>query len=282
MKVTNIDLYKYFGWDRPSKSAKGILHGIFFDEETDEFDKKRVHPMMLIFPGGGYLQISHRESIPPCLAFLRYGYNCFYLEYSTAPKDRYPTQLIEAMMALTYLYKKAKDMNSDPNKIVACGFSAGAHLAGLLATATEVERGLFYPLDKCGAHLKGIIYSYPVVVENGCANSVDNLLGENHIKKNYSLLNRLDGYDLPSFIWTGEKDTTVDPDENAKALHKELLKIKVPTELVLFPNADHGYSTGDVTTYSLKDSDIEKRKEVVSWVEKAAEFLMKNGAGLSR
>ncbi len=282
MKVTNIDLYKYFGWDKPSKSAKGILHGIFFDQETDEVDKKRVHPMMLVFPGGGYLNISHKEATPPCLAFLQYGYNCFYLEYSNAPKDHYPTQLLEAMMALTYLYKKAKDLNSDPNKIVACGFSAGAHLAGLLATAQKEERDMFYPLDKCGAHLKGIIYSYPVVTENDSTNSIANLLGEHHIKSNFSLLKRLDAYDLPSFIWAGEKDSLVDTNVHAKALYEAISKKKVPSELLLFPNADHGYSTGDVNTYSLKDGDITQRKEATSWVEQAAEFLAKNGAGLSR
>ncbi len=282
MKVTNIDLYKYFGWEKPNKSAKGILHGIFFDQDSDEFDKKRLHPMMLVFPGGAYMQISHRESTPPCLAFLRYGFNTFYLEYSTAPKNTYPTQLVEAMMALTYLYKKAKDMNSDPNKIVACGFSAGGHLAGLLATASKEERDLFYPLDKCGAKLKGIIYSYPVVNENTGSNSVGNLLGEHHIKSNFSLLNRLDEYNLPSFIWGGEKDNVVELESNGKALYEAIIKKSVPAEFLSFPNAKHGYSTGDVNTYSLKDADIKERKEVVSWVEKSAEFLNKNGVTLNR
>lgn len=280
MKVTNIDLYKYFGWPKPSKTAKGILHGIFFDEESDEFDKKRVHPMMLIFPGGAYTQISHRESVAPCLSFLTYGYNCFYLEYSLAPKNTYPTQLVEAMMALTYLYKKAKDMNSDPNKIVACGFSAGAHLAGLLASVTKEERDLFYPLDKCGASLKAIIYSYPVVTEEN--QSVTNLLGGHDVASNFSLLNRLDGYNIPTFIWAGEKDDVVDPNTNAKALYNSIKNLKIPTESLFFPNAKHGYSTGDVNTYSLKDDDIEARKEVASWVKEAADFLTKCGAGLNR
>ena len=127
MKVTNIDLYKYFNWPKPNKATKGILHGIFFDKETDgdlEVNKKRLRPMMLIFPGGAYTSVSQREATPVCVSFLKYGFNCFYLEYSTAPKNRYPTMLIEAMMALTYLYKKAKDFYSDPNKITLCGFSA--------------------------------------------------------------------------------------------------------------------------------------------------------------
>ena len=78
MKVTNIDLYKYFNWPKPNKAAKGILHGIFFDKETDgdlEVNKKRLRPMMLIFPGGAYTSVSQRREFLSVSCSFFYCYN---------------------------------------------------------------------------------------------------------------------------------------------------------------------------------------------------------------
>ncbi len=284
MKVTNIDLYKYFGWEKPNKTAKGILHGIFFDKETDgdlEINKKRLRPIMLIFPGGGYLSVSQKEGTPACVSFLRYGYNSFYLEYSNAPKNTYPTMLIEAMMALTYLYKKAKDFNSDPNKISVCGFSAGGHLAGLLATSSKEERELFYPLDKCGAHLNALVLAYPALNEEENAGTLDNLLGKTFPnKKAFSILNRIDSSFPPTYIWATSDDEIVNSKTNAEALKKLLDNKHIENECHIFPHGKHGLGTGDINTYSTKEKDIADRLSISSWVEEANDFLVKVGAGL--
>lgn len=284
MKVTNIDLYKYFGWPKPNKYAKGILHGIFFDHELDdtELNKKRLHPMMLILPGGSYQFVSQREGVPTCISFLKYGYNTFYLEYSVAPKNKYPTMLIEGIMAITYLYKKAKDMYSDPNKISVCGYSAGGHLAGMLCSLTKEERELFYPYDKCGAHLKAAILSYPVVKDETAGHSLNNLLGEDFPnKKAFDLVNRADKSFVPTYMWATAEDTVVVPKDNAERLHNKLDELKVPNKYHLYPRGGHGLATGDINTYLSNDSIIDIRKEISSWVEEAAAFLDSVGAGLS-
>ncbi len=284
MKVTNIDLYKYFGWDKPNKYAKGILHGIFFDKEMDgdlSVNKKRLRPIMLIFPGGGYSFVSQKEGSPACVSFLKYGYNSFYLEYSNAPKNAYPTMLIEAMMALTYLYKKAKDFDSDPEKITVCGFSAGGHLAGLLASATKEEKELFYPLDKCGAHLKAAIFAYPALNEEENGGTLDNLLGKDFPnKKAYSILNRVGSSFPPSYIWATSEDEIVNPKTNAEALKSVLDSKNIENFCHIYPKGKHGYSTGDINTYNTKDKGIEERSSIRGWVEEAASFLSKVGAGL--
>ena len=285
MKVTNIDLYKYFNWPKPNKAAKGILHGIFFDKETDgdlEVNKKRLRPMMLIFPGGAYTSVSQREATPVCVSFLKYGFNCFYLEYSTAPKNRYPTMLIEAMMALTYLYKKAKDFYSDPNKITLCGFSAGGHLAGMLCSLQKEERELFYPLDKCGAHAKAAIFSYPALTEDTNGGTINNLLGEDFPNKAaFSIINRAREDFLPSFIWATKEDSCVNPYTNAEALKKKLDSYHVPNEFVLFPKGNHGLSTCDINTQASLNAYDELSDAVGTWVRKANDFLLEIGAGLT-
>lgn len=285
MKVTNIDLYKYFNWPKPNKAAKGILHGIFFDKETDgdcDVNKKRLRPMMLIFPGGSYSFVSQREGTPVCVSFLKYGFNCFYLEYSVAPKNRYPSMLIEAMMALTYLYKKAKDFHSDPNKIALCGFSAGGHLAGMLSSLSKEERELFYPLDKSGAHAKAAIFAYPALNEEDNAGTLNNLLGEEFPnKKEFSIINRATKDFLPSFIWATAEDDLVNPYTNAEALHKKLDALDIPNEFLLFPKGGHGLSTSDVNTEPSSLAYDELSNTVGTWVRKANDFLIQVDAALT-
>lgn len=283
MKVTNIDLYKYFGWPKPNKYAKGILHGIFFDHDLDDTEMcpKRLHPIMLVIPGGGYHFVSQREANPVALAFLRHGFNAFWLDYSIAPKNKYPTMLVEAMMALTYLYKKAESMHSDPEKITVSGFSAGGHLAGMLASLSEEEKQLFYPYGKCGAHLRSVVLGYPVVMDDTEGVSIRNLAGpEDPNPSRFCITNRDLSSFPPCFIWTTKEDTVVDPTTNAQALKDALDRNGVKCQLVLYPRGVHGLSTGDENTYLDHWEDINIRKEVFGWPELAVEFINSVGGGI--
>ena len=245
MKVTNIDLYKYFGWPKPNKYAKGILHGIFFDHELDDTEMcpKRLHPIMLVIPGGGYHFVSQREANPVALAFLRHGFNAFWLDYS--------------------------------------GFSAGGHLAGMLASLSEEEKQLFYPYGKCGAHLRSVVLGYPVVMDDTEGVSIRNLAGpEDPNPSRFCITNRDLSSFPPCFIWTTKEDTVVDPTTNAQALKDALDHNGVKCQLVLYPRGVHGLSTGDENTYLDHWKDINIRKEVFGWPELAVEFINSVGGGI--
>lgn len=285
MKVTNIDLYKYFNEPRPNKKARGMLHGLFFDHDLDdkEMCPKRVHPMMLVIPGGGYCMVSRREANPVCLAFAREGFNCFWLDYSVAPDNYYPTALCEAMMALTYLYKKAKHFNSDPKAIAVSGFSAGGHLAGLLGTLSDEEKSLFPPLQKCEAKVAALVLGYPVVgpLEPDCSSQYfAYLVGPTDPNPNrMSLLRRLDHGVPPSYVWATEEDTVVPPKTNAEVFVNALKQKKVPCQYHLFQHGAHGLSTCDPNTY-LMQQDHQAADEARGWVEEAAQFLASVGVGI--
>jgi hypothetical protein len=52
MKTEKIDLYGYFGINRPS-GASGYLNA-YIIERSEEFSKNRIRPAMLVIAGGGY------------------------------------------------------------------------------------------------------------------------------------------------------------------------------------------------------------------------------------
>ena len=101
MQQKLVDLYKYFGLDRPQGGA-GYL-SCYIQQTMAAISPGRLRPAALIIPGGGYGHVSAREGEPVALRFLAKGYSTFVLEYSVAPA-KYPVQLQEAAMAMAYTY----------------------------------------------------------------------------------------------------------------------------------------------------------------------------------
>ena len=285
MKTTNIDLYAYFGLPR-EKNAKGYLHGLFFDQENPRVLQigKRLRPMVLIIPGGGYHWVSYREGEPVALRFLQKGYNAFWLEYSTDEDGVcHPTQLKEAMMALLYIYKKAASFFSDPEQIAVIGFSAGGHLAGMLASRTQDEKVLVPQYLKVEPRIKACCFSYPVVTSQGKSQGSQYtfmfLTGNNkYLEKEVSLENRVTKDFPPSFIWTTAEDTTIEP-QQSEYLSKCLTAKGVKNKCIVYPHGAHGTASGDINSFN-----AEKLKSIpaenATWVDEAAEFFKSCGLAI--
>ena len=84
---------------------------------------------MLICPGGGYHFRSDREASRVALRMCGMGFHACVLRYSIAP-ETFPTALWELASSVAWLREHAEEYHIDEKKIVVCGFSAGAHLAG--------------------------------------------------------------------------------------------------------------------------------------------------------
>ena len=131
MIYKTIDLYKEFGVERGDNKA-GYLT-VYANENSHEINESRKYPCMLVMPGGAYLYVSDREKEPIALRYFAAGYNAYVLNYSVEP-SRYPTQLIEAAMAMAYIRRNAEELHNDSAHVAAIGFSAGGHLCGCLGT----------------------------------------------------------------------------------------------------------------------------------------------------
>ena len=100
-----------------------------FAKPTDE---KR--PAMLVFPGGGFLQLADSEAEPICRYYDAHGYQTFLVRYSIGEPAKYPFMLQEVSRAVWHIRSNAHRYGVDPDKLVLCGFSAGAHLIVMYAT----------------------------------------------------------------------------------------------------------------------------------------------------
>lgn len=284
MTIEKIDLYEYFGVERP-QGAKGYLT-TYVRYCSPEFCIGRLRPAMLVIPGGGYQIVSDREGEPVAMDYLEKGYNAFILDYSVNPV-RYPAQLIEACMAMAYIRENAERYAIDNNHVAAIGFSAGGHLCGMLATITE-EKVVKDVLGERGVNCKpdAVVLSYPVIKygENMHKGSFDNLCGDDESLKEYlSLEKRVNKDSSPAFIWCSANDNCV-PSENSLVMAEVYKKYNIPFELHVFRDAVHGVSiaTKEIIAGNYSKELISKyvSAHVAKWVELSTEFLSELGFGI--
>lgn len=233
-----IDLYKNYKIDRCG--ANGGYLAVYVRTDSVEI-KKRVHPAMLVIPGGAYNMLSDREGEPVAMKYLNNGFCSFVLSYST--KTKYPVPLIEAMLAMLFIRDNAGKYNIDKNQVCAIGFSAGGHLAGLLSTVKEDEAAL---IGKTIKQIKpdATILAYPVVTtgEYTHACTRDNITGkELALYDKLSVEKRVDKNASPAFILHTFEDKGV-PAENSLLLATAYRRANVPFALHIFEHGGHGLS----------------------------------------
>ncbi|EDM28841.1 acetyl esterase family enzyme [Lentisphaera araneosa HTCC2155] len=228
---------------------------------------------VLVLPGGGYGFCSEQEGDPVAAWFNSMGMSAFVLDYSVEP-CRYPQPLNDARRAMQYIRTHAKKFNIDPNRVGVIGFSAGGHLAASLCNLhDEANIELSDELEAVSARPDLCILSYPVIswgefVHEG---SRGNLLGENPgeaLLDHTSMENAVKPSTPPTFLWHTAEDEPV-PVENSYLYAMALQKNKVPHELHVYPDGEHGVGLGMI--------DYRRDAHYSQWRHSCEKWLLKNG-----
>ena len=223
-------------------------------KEGMSFPKKRK--AVLIIPGGGYNHVSEREAEPVALTFFEKGYECGVLTYSVGEDIKASSPIEEAAEALCIL----RSLESVDNcKVCAIGFSAGGHLAAMLA-----EYGTGFDKD---AVLNALVLAYPVITmgpftHKGSHDMIVPTLGN----EDYLSAEKNVGHSFPpAFIWSTRTDETVDV-KNSLMMYEALLEKGIYSEMHIYPTGSHGLSLAtDETGISLE--------YVSHWTEDVLLFL---------
>lgn len=101
------------------------------------------YPAVVCLHGGGW-RAGHRRDLSSSLrgpsvieAIAARGYVAVSVSYRLAPGSQFPAPIEDAKTAVRFLRANAQKYNIDPDRIGALGYSAGAHLAMLLATTDK-------------------------------------------------------------------------------------------------------------------------------------------------
>ncbi len=216
-------------------------------------------PLVIWIHGGAWMQNDKYADMGymknTVKGFIDSGYALASIDYRYSTDSVFPAQVRDCNQAIEYLYDHANDYRLDKKRIALVGFSAGGHLASLLALSNNNNVQNFYPGNKKPAFkIKAAVDFYGpadfLVMVGGAPtdpppapNAIALLLGANpfdrpDLAKAASPATYVDKNDPPFIIIQGEKDQSV-PNTQSILLSSWLKLAGVPNELVIVPNAPH-------------------------------------------
>jgi acetyl esterase/lipase len=205
-----------------------------------------THTAVLVIPGGGYQNVvADREGAAPARWLMERGVAAFVLHYRVEPY-RYPAPIADAERAMRLLRSQAEMLGFAPDHLGAWGFSAGGHIASVLATL--FDQGISSSPDAV-EHLSDrpdfVILAYPVIsMKPGIAHagSRQRLLGSMPDPALAALLSAEDHVTPMSptaFLFTTYDDPVV-PSQNSMLYAAASQRAGVPVELHMFEHGPHG------------------------------------------
>jgi len=225
-------------------------------------------PAMVICPGGSYAFRSEKIEGTEIAEWLNsIGIAAFVLNYRVEPY-KHPIPLMDAKQAVKFLRTNAGKYNINSNKIGVIGFSAGGHLASLLAAHGDgVENDTSTNITKQSSRPDVVILCYSVITmvgEHAHEGVKKKLLPQNPSDSLLSYLstqNQVTHQTPPTFIWTTKNDNMVDY-QNSEMYVEALKKNGVKYEYHLFPKGHHGQG-------------LARGKDIGEWTQLCESWLKK-------
>jgi len=185
-------------------------------------------------------------------SFIEKGYALASIDYRHSTTAIFPAQIQDCNTAIEFLYQNSTKYNIDKTRFILIGFSAGGHLASLLALSSNQNIPEFYVKSKPSFRIKAVLDFYGpsdflLFVGNGSPSDtgdpISTLLGASPLKrpdisKLASPSSYVDKNDPPFFIVHGEKDDSV-PLSQSYLLQSLLTLANVKNELTIVENAPH-------------------------------------------
>ncbi len=213
------------------------------------------HPGVLLFHAGGWANGSEDDLRHRIVQLATHGYAAASVRYRLANRPaarRHPAQVSDARCAARTFAARA---DIDASQLVAAGFSAGGHLASMLAVAPEVDLDDgSCPLEGPVPTMQGGISYYGVLdlrrdapVGAYTHRSIDNFLGrgvfgaEPTTRAKASPVVHLDPRDPPLLVAHGDADDVVSV-EVGRAFRDAAAQARVRINYLEIEDAGHGFA----------------------------------------
>ncbi|MCF8380464.1 MAG: alpha/beta hydrolase [Bacteroidales bacterium] len=204
----------------------------------------KTTPVVINIHGGGWNH-GEKESQTNFKTFFKNGFAVANVEYRLVDVAPAPAAIEDVRCALIYLFRHAKDLNIDTNKIIIMGGSAGGHLAlmaGLLGNDKRFDSNCKYEQE---IKVAAIIDKYGLSDLSSLlqGSSVKNWLGEGYEDEEFvrsvSPFYFVSENSPPVFIVHGNADPVVPYDQSVQ-LFEKLKANKIKTEMLTIEGGKHG------------------------------------------
>lgn len=211
-------------------------------------------PAVVLIHGGGWAAGSRALEDRAMRFVAARGYVAVSIDYRLArpPRNTFPAAVSDVRCAVRRLRADAARYDIDPERIAAVGFSAGGHLAAMLAVASDVPEldDGSCPVRHVEPRIRGAVAWYApfdlrTVDRPRWARVVSDFLGASPTDAPEraalaSPIVHVSEGDAPIVMVHGTADPIVRIDQ-ARAMHAALSSARVPTHLVEVPDAPHGF-----------------------------------------
>lgn len=265
--VTTIDLwpqtYLEDGRSKPmpqeQQNAGGFITHVAIPRMVVYKPAHSNHKAILVMSGGGYeVEAVGNEGTPVSEWLADQGYTVFNLIYRL-PNDNWSNKLVplaDGQRALRIIRQKAKDY--DYSQVGVMGFSAGGHIAGMLAVSPNWN--FYEPQDAADNYsarpdFAALLYPLVSMVGPGRTASFYRILLDkdaNPFQKRLLSIEQLVSQDTPPMFIACAKDDPVVPVYDSIALDEALKKQGIKESLTLFNNGGHGWGLGQPGTETAK------------------------------
>ena len=209
------------------------------------------YPGVICIHGGGWRAGNKSSHIALTRRLAKEGFVAITVQYRFAPKDRFPAQIDDVRCAVRWLRANAQQLQLDPERIGAIGFSAGGHLSLLLGVMEDKDRPA---TDACHGEQSSKVQAvvnyfgpadlrshYPDMVRGILSDFLGGLPDEKPEEaKAASPITYIDGDDAPILTFHGTEDKIV-PYEQAELLSRVCKKAGLPHRLETLEGAGHGW-----------------------------------------
>jgi acetyl esterase/lipase len=237
-------------------------HSLLLDLYLPTESPQAPLPIVMWVHGGGWEGGDRHDQI--AVPMVIHGYAVASVEYRLSQVAKYPAQIEDCKAAVRWLRAHAKAYGLDPNRIGVWGASAGGHLVALLGTTGDVKElegdegnldqssrvqavcDWFGPTDFLKINAQAKKGPVPQGIQHDSPNSPEaHLIGgpvqENRDKATAANpITYISKDDPPFLIMHGDHDPLV-PLAQSELLLDALKKADVPAELLVIPNAGHGF-----------------------------------------
>lgn len=200
-------------------------------------DQPEKYPAIVFFFGGGWNIGDIAQFRPHAKYFAGRGMVSVLVEYRVTSRNKStPFQSLEdAKSAIRFLRVNAERFHINPDRIVACGGSAGGQLAAAAATSEKYN-------DKnddlsISARPNALVLFNPVI-DNGPGGYGYDRIGEEYLY--FSPLHNLRSGAPPTILFLGTKDEVI-PVETVQYYKKVMEKIGSRCDLHLYEGQTHGF-----------------------------------------
>jgi acetyl esterase/lipase len=208
---------------------------------------KATGAAVLICPGGGHrLLVFKAEGLEAADYLSSIGVACFSLKYRLGREEGSPYKVAQhakqdGQRAMQLIRANAAQWGIDPNRIGIMGFSAGGEVVSMVSFSPDAAvPDATDPVDRVSSHPDFQIYVYPGPL------GIPDTLPENT---------------PPTWLMVANDD--VGASQTIFSLAPKLRKAKVPMEMHVYAQGDHGFNMGNRS----------KLKTISTWPDRLGDWL---------